>query len=62
MNEKNCSTHNNILSLLHKNKTSDSRLMHKLSEYQKSYQQLRENVQTDQMIHSAADSVTVQFD
>ena len=48
--------------LLCENKTSDSRLMHESSEYQKSHQQFRENVQTDQMIHLAADSAAVQFD
>ena len=62
MSEKNHSTHNNTLFLLHKDKTSDNRLTHRSSEYQRSHQQLRENAQTDQMIYSAADSVTVQFD
>ena len=59
MSERNHSTCNNILSLLCENKTSDSRSAHESSEYQRSYQQLRENVQTDQIIHLATDSVTV---
>ena len=36
--------------------------MHRLSEHQKSHQQLRRNLQADQIIHSAADSAAVQFD
>ena len=59
MSEKNYSTHNNILSLLCRDKTLDSRLIYESSKYQRSYQQLREDVQTDQMIYSAADSAAV---
>ena len=62
MSKRNCSTCNSILLSLHWDKTSDSRSAHRLDECQKSHQQLRKNAQTDQMIHSAADSVTVQFD
>ncbi len=62
MSKKNHSTYNSTLSLLCRSKTSDNKLMHKLSKYQKSHQQLRENVQTNQIIHLAIDSVTVQFD
>ena len=62
ISKRNHSTCNNILFLLYKNKISDNKLMHKSSKYQKSYQQLREDVQTNQMIHSAADSITVQSD
>jgi hypothetical protein len=36
--------------------------MHKSDEHQKSHQQFRKDAQTDQMIHSAADSAAVQFD
>ncbi len=59
MSERNHSTCNNILSLLCENKTSDSRSAHESSEYQRSYQQLRENVQTDQMIHLITNFVIV---
>ena len=59
MSKRNHSTYNNTLFLLHKNKTSDNRSVHESSECQKSHQQFRKNMQTDQMIHSAANFVTV---
>ena len=62
LNKKDCSVCNRALSLFHWNKISNSRLAHRLSEHQKSHQQLRRNLQADQIIHSAADSAAVQFD
>ena len=59
MSKRNHSIYNNTLFLLYRNKISDNRFTHKSNEYQRSYQQFRENMQTDQMIHSAADSVIV---
>ena len=59
MSEKNHSTHNSTLLLLHRSKISDNRFTHESSEYQRSHQQLRESMQTDQMIHSATDSAAV---
>ena len=62
LNKRDCSTCNSSLPLFYWNKTSDNRFMHKSDEHQRSHQQLRENAQTDKMIHSASNSAAVQFD
>ena len=62
LNKRNCSIYNKTLFSFCWNKTSNSRFTHKSSEHQKSHQQLRKNLQADQMIHSTADSAAVQFD
>ena len=62
LNKKNHSACDNILFSFHWNKTSNNRFIHRLSEYQKSHQQLRKDMQINQIIHSVANSVAVQFD
>ena len=62
LSKRNCSACDSTLLSFCWDKTSNSRLMHRLNEHQKSHQQFKKNTQTNQMIYLAADSVTVQFD
>ena len=59
LNERDHSACNRALFSFCWDKISNSRLIHRSIEHQKSHQQFRESAQTDKMIHSVSNSVTV---